>query len=172
MNVASAAQLRRELTDSRESLLQAISGVSEQQFKRRPESTPEDNQPWCIAEVLTHLLLDEQVWTARIAIALASDGAEVLPTDREEQSANVRAGRLAPVPQIIHGLLAARRDLDKLLAQVEQRDGGLGLSVHQPERGVLTIDWMVRKVIGHETEHVSHIEAIKESMAAEAARAI
>ena len=80
----------------------------------------------------------------------------------------VRAGRIAPVPQIIHGLLAARRDLERLLEAVGLRDDGLYLTVLQPVRGVLRIEWMVRKVIDHEKEHVGQIEALRSSVGAHA----
>ena len=162
-------QLRRELSASREGLLGAISGVSEQQFKRRLESTAEEGQPWCIAEVLTHLLMDEQLWASRISQALAEDGGSVQPSDRQEGAAKVRAGRIAPVPQIIHGLLAVRRDLERLLQAVELHEDGLRLRVLQPERGALSIEWMVRKVIDHENEHVAQIEALRLAMAADVA---
>ena len=81
----------------------------------------------------------------------------------------MRAGRIAPVPQIIHGLLAVRRDLERLLQAVELHEDGLRLRVLQPERGVLSIEWMVRKVIDHENEHVAQIEALRLAMAADVA---
>jgi hypothetical protein len=165
--VTGVSELREALTAERARLMRAIEGVTEQQFKKRPDPTSADPQPWCIAEVLAHLLLDERVWTNRIRAAVKEDGAGVEPTDREAQDVSVRAARQAPVPQVIHGLLAGRRDLEQALEAT--MEAGLQRSVIQPQRGQLTIEWMVRKVIEHEREHIAQIEALRSIVGATAA---
>ena len=104
---------------SRERLLEAIRGVTEEQFKRRPAEGG-----WCIAEVLAHQLASEKLRAERVRLALRQDGIEITPSDPEAHEAQARAGRIAPVPQLIHGLLAARREIEGLLTRSRARRTG------------------------------------------------
>jgi hypothetical protein len=162
-----ATSLRRDLQAGRERLLAVVSGVTEQEFKRRPPSESKADGPtWCIAEVLAHLLQQEKLRAARISTALDHDGAAITPSTDEEHYEAVRAGRASPVPQLIHGLLASRREIDKLLDRAEAMDSGLDRAVQHPNLGRQTVEWMLReKVIAHEEEHAQQIEAIKIALA-------
>src|SRR5690606_38624295 len=114
---------------------------------------------WCIAEVLAHQLGSERLQAERIRLALESNGIEVAPADPEEQEAQTRRGRIAPVPQLIHGLLAARREVEKLLDRVEATEGGLERSVTHPRDGRQSVGWMLsERIAAHEREHVEQIE--------------
>ena len=157
-------ELRQQLAEGRERLLRAIAGVSEEQFKRRPPKDG-DEQPWSIAEVLAHLLQQEKLRTERIAIALRDDGATITPSPPELHVDAARAGRTAPVPQLIHGLLAARRELDRAIESLD--DDGLQHSVVHPQLGKQTVEFMLReKLIDHEAEHTAQIEALRELVGA------
>ncbi|MPZ47859.1 MAG: DUF664 domain-containing protein [Dehalococcoidia bacterium] len=161
-------ELKAALAAERERLLSAIGGVSEQQFKKRPDASPDDPRPWCIAEVLAHLLHDELVWSRRVELALAQDGAPVEPTNRTAAADAVKAGRQAPVPQLIHGLLAARRALERHLDAAAAIDA-LQRGVSHPGRGGLSIAWMVNKTVEHEREHVAQIETLRPAVGVTAA---
>ena len=125
---------------------------------------------WSIAEVLAHLLQQEKLRAERIELALRQDGAAITPSSPEAQREGARAGRVAPVPQLIHGLLASRRQIEKLLDAAEALPDGLERGVLHPVLGRQTVAWMLRdKVIEHEKEHVAQIEALKASQAAAAA---
>jgi hypothetical protein len=158
--------LRRELTASRQRLLGAIAGVSEEQFKRRPTAAPATDGPsWSIAELLAHLLYSERLWATGIALALGEDGAKVQAAVLEPREDDARRGRTAPVPQLVHGLLASRRQIEQLLGQAQALQGGLQRYVLHTDDGRLTVEWMVRsKVIGVETECVARIEALRDAM--------
>ena len=52
--------LRQELASSRERLLAAIAGVSEEQFKRRPVAVDGEPRSWSMAKVLAHLLQQDK----------------------------------------------------------------------------------------------------------------
>lgn len=152
--------LVRDLQASRERLLAVIAGVSEEQFKRRP---PVEAEPvagdWSIAEVLAHLLGAEQREGDRLEALLAGRPAEVTSLTDEERTAEARRGRTVPVPQVIHGLLAARRRIERALtasALVEPPD-----SLTQAVRS---------GVIDHESQHRAQIEAVRASLGA--ARAV
>ena len=159
--------LRRDLRMGRERLLVVVSGVTEEQFKRRPPAEAGATGPvWCIAEVLAHLLQQERLRAERIALALEQDGAEVAPTTDEEHYEAARAGRASPVPQLIHGLLASRREIERLLEVASGIEGGLDRTISHPVLGRPSVGWMLReKVIAHEEEHARQIEAIKVALA-------
>jgi hypothetical protein len=161
--------LRAALSSGRELLLQSISGVSEDLFKRRPPIVEgEDGPNWCIAEVLAHLLQQERLRAERIGLALEQDGVEITPSSEEVHYEAARAGRGLPVPQLIHGLLASRREIERLLDNAVAIEGGLDRATLHPHHGRQTVAWILReKVIAHEAEHVVQIEAIKAALAAQ-----
>jgi uncharacterized damage-inducible protein DinB len=140
--------LLHDLQASRERLLAVVAGVTEEQFKRRPpvESVPVAGD-WSIAEVLAHLLAVEQRRCARLEALLRGESEPAPRLTDEERNTEARHGRTVPVPQIIHGLLAARRRLERALPAPEAND---------------TIAALVREdVIAHEGEHRAQIEAVK-----------
>src|SRR3990172_12275792 len=154
-------ELKQGLEAARQRLLRALAGVTEEQFKRRPPGTSDEEEPWSISEVLSHLLASERLWCARIALALDDDGVAITPSPAETHAAGARAGRSVPVPQIIHGLLASRREADLLIDRAATMEGGLARAVwHSRLEARLTIEWMLQeKVIDHEQEHGAQIES-------------
>ncbi len=155
-------KLREELGGARERLLRAIAGVTEEQFKRRPPAA-EGEAAWSIAEVLSHLLAIERLWAGRITVALSDPEREITPSPPEAHEAGARAGARAPAPQLIHGLLAARREVGKALDRIEADGGsGLALTVWHPRLAEkLSVEWMFEKIAGHEREHVEQVEALR-----------
>jgi hypothetical protein len=165
---ADSDELRQALADVRARLLASIAGVSEEQFKKRPPAPEGEPGPaWCIAEVLAHLMQQERLRAGRIALALQQDGIEITPSSDEAHYEAARNGRTAPVPQLIHGLLASRREIERLLDEAASLPDGLERVTLHPRLGRQTIDWILReKVITHEAEHIGQIEAIKLALAA------
>ena len=162
--MTSIDDLRRDLMAVREQLLAAIAGVSEEQFKRRPAASDGDPN-WSIAEILSYLLYSERLWGTGIALALTQDGVKIQAGSLEAREEDARRGRMAPVPQLVHGLLASRRQVELLLDQVEALDNGLQRYVLHPSDGRLTVEWMVReKVIAHEAAYVERIRALRDAM--------
>ncbi len=160
-------ELRRSLSEVRERLLSAIAGVSEDLFKKRPTALADNDGPnWCIAEVLAHLLQQERLRASRVALALRQDGVGITPGTDEEHYEAARAGRASPVPQLIHGLLASRREIERLLDEAATLPDGLDRTTTHPKLGPQSVAWILRtKVIDHEAEHVGQIESIKASLA-------
>ena len=160
-------RLKKDLDLVRQRLFAAISGVGEDQFKRRPPKNGADEPPWSIAEVLAHLLHAERIRADRLRAALDEDGVAVEAVAPEASAAAARAGRAAPVPQLVHGLLASRRAIELLLEAAEAVQGGLDRAVIHPRLGRQTIEAMVRTfVVDHEAEHAAQIEALRASVAA------
>ena len=118
-----------------------------------------------IAEILSHLLYSERLWGTGIALALTQDGVKVQAGALEAREEDARRGRMAPVPQLVHGLLASRRQVELLLYQAQALDGGLQRYVLHPDDGRLTVEWLVRaKVIAGEAEYVQRIEELRDEM--------
>jgi hypothetical protein len=137
--------LKADLASGRERLLQSIAGVSEEQFKKRPPAAGTDGPNWCIAEVLAHLLQQERLRADRIALALDQDGVTIVPSADEVHYEAARAGRGAPVPQLIHGLLASRRELERLLDRTAALEAGLERATIHPRLGRQSIGWILRE---------------------------
>lgn len=157
-----AGEMKQRLAASRERLFRAITGVTEQQFRQRPPVTPEAPQPWCIAEVLAHLLDAERRGAKGIELALREDGAAITWWEEEERLERARIGRASPVPQLIHGLLAARRELERVYDRALTTSGGLKRSLTDSRRGRMTIESIVReRILAHEEEHIAQIEALR-----------
>jgi hypothetical protein len=143
-------------------LFAAISGVTEEQFKRRPEPTESDPDPWSIAEVLAHLLASERLRGDRIAMALDHDGVTITPSSPEAHEEGARAGRRVLIPQLVHGVLASRREVERQLARGAASEGGIDRAVLHPVLGRQTVEWMVgEKIIAHESEHAGQIEGLR-----------
>jgi hypothetical protein len=152
--------LRRELAEGHERLMRAVAGVTEDQFKRRPPAADTEPQPLSIAEVLAHLLATQRLWAGRIGIALSEDGAVVEPVDAAALEAQARAGRQAPVPQLIHGLLAGRRELELLLERAETEAG----AVEDPLAGRLSVATMIETASLAVAAHAARVEALREAV--------
>lgn len=161
-------ELRQRLMAVQELSMRLLSGVTEEQFKRRPAATAEDPKPWSIAEVLAHNLTIEQTWTARIGQALREDGATIEPSAPEAHEEGARRGRAVPVPLLIHALLGARRETEKLLERAEAPGGGLLPNAlwHPRLQERLDMAWMFEKIAGHHEEHCAQIEALRDSVGA------
>ena len=158
--------LRKQLDAARARLLVAIAGVTEEQFKRTPEPLPDDPQPWSIAENLSHVLAIERTWAQRIALTLTEERPEILPSPPEAHAEGAAAGRRAPVPQLIHGLLASRREVERSLDNLA--DERLARTAWHPRLGQhLTIEWMLQKILEHENEHCLQIEALRRRLGSE-----
>jgi DinB superfamily len=157
-----ADQLQSDLRSGRQRLLSLIAGVSEEQFKWRP-GTAND---WSIPEILAHLLSQEKLRAGRIAIALEDDGAVIEPSLPEMHEQDARAGCSMPVPQLVHRLLASRREVETLLERAGSIEGGLDRGVQHPQRGRETIAYLIqKKIIEHEAEHADQIERVKQALA-------
>jgi hypothetical protein len=164
MAFSSFSDLRRDLAAGRERLLATIAGVSEEQFKRRPQATAGEPN-WSIAEILSHLLYSERLWATGLALALTQNAVKIQAGSLEAREEDARRGRMAPVPQLVHGLLASRRQIELLLDQAEALEDGLDRYVLHPGDGRYTVEWMVReKVIASEAAYVERIEALRDVM--------
>lgn len=144
-----AVSLRSDLQGSRERLFGLIAGLSEEQFRHVP-----GGEPWSIAAHLAHLLRVERVFVDRAHRALVEDEPRIPSTGVANGDDPGLAQHLA-VPQIIHGMQAARRDLDELLAACD--DAALARVMRHERLGRMTVADVAAKMAAHELEHAAEI---------------
>ena len=143
--------LRSDLQRSRSRLFDAIQGMTEEQFRHLP-----GGESWNIAVHLAHLLRVERLYAGRAQAALREDGAHCPSTRALNDDDPALAQHLA-VPQIVHGMQAARRDLERAL---DAGDAALDRAIMHETRGRLTIRDIVAKMAAHEEEHAEQIEQL------------
>ena len=103
----------------------------------------------------------------RIDAAIKQDGASITPPAPDAGDEAVRAARISPVPQLIHGLLAVRRQIETQLEKSDPAPATLQRFINHPLQGQQTIEFMLQeRVLAHELEHVAQIEALKQRMQA------
>jgi uncharacterized damage-inducible protein DinB len=149
-------QLRSDLQGSRERLFELIRGLSEEQFRFVP-----DGAQWSIATHLAHLLRIERLFAERAQHALDEEDPYMASTGVHNDEEPGNALRLA-VPQIIHGMQAARRDLERVLDATEAPSGEAALEraiVHE-RIGRMTVKDIMVKMASHEVEHAAEIGAL------------
>jgi uncharacterized damage-inducible protein DinB len=147
------SQLRSDLQGSRERLFELIRGLSEEQFRFVP-----DGQQWSIATHLAHLLRIERLFAERARRALDEDEPQMASTRVQNDGEPGNALRLA-VPQIIHGMQAARRDLEQVLdeAAAAGDDVALERAIVHERIGRMTVKDIMVKMTTHEDEHAAEI---------------
>lgn len=145
------SQLRSRLDDSRERLFGSIKGLSEEQFRHVPAG-----ETWNIAAHLAHLLRVERLFAARAAAARDEDEPYIESTRVFNDDDPALAQHLA-VPQIIHGMQAARRELERTL---DGGDGELERAVRHERIGRMTVRDIMEKMAEHELEHGADVERL------------
>jgi uncharacterized damage-inducible protein DinB len=142
-------ELRSALQGSRERLFISLRGLAEEQFRFVPVG-----ERWCIAAHLGHLLRIERLFVGRARAALTEDEPFMSSTRMLNDDDPAVAQHLA-VPQIIHGMQAARRNLDELLAGCDEQRAGRAI---QHERlGRMTVAQIAAKIAQHEDEHAAEV---------------
>jgi len=137
------------LQGSRQRLFAEIRGLAEEQFRHAPAG-----EDWSIAAHLAHLLRIERVFVDRARAALTEDEPATASTRAANDDDPGLAQRLA-VPQIIHGMQAARRELDELLAGCDEQQ--LERAVRHERLGRMTVAQIAAKMAGHEDEHAAEV---------------
>jgi uncharacterized damage-inducible protein DinB len=142
-------QLRSSLLESRERLFASIRGLSEEHFRYIPAG-----DTFSIAAHLAHLLRIERAFTERAQAALSEEEPFVTSTAVKNDADPELAQRLA-VPQIVHGMLNVRRELDALLAGCDE--AALGRTIVHERIGRMTIADIAVKMAAHEDEHAAEV---------------
>lgn len=152
-------KINDRLEASRDALMEAMAGLDEEGFRARPELSE-----WSAAEVLAHLLHTETVQMERVDKALVEEGFTATPVTQEQRHEEAKLAQRMPVPQLLHGLLAQRRDTLRRFDRLSQPE--LSQPFHHPSRGELTVAWLFQHTAEHEEEHAAEIRALRELAAA------
>ena len=156
---AAADEIVARLEASRDALMQALAGLDEAGIRARAVAST-----WSPAEVLAHLLHSERVLLENARAALTHDTYAVISmTDEQREDEAKRAQRMA-VPQIVHGLLASRRDTTRLLEQLS--DPELARPVRHARLGEQTVGWLFERAAEHELDHAGQIRAVRDATSA------
>lgn len=131
---------------SRSRLFAAITGLTEEQARTRPP----DGGP-SVSELLAHLMIWEQRLHEAVSAATSQSGSRYVSAEPP--------GRTTPLPQLVHGLQAARRRTVLLLDRLEPRQ--LGAATVGPESERTTVGALLERVPAHEEEHASEIERLR-----------
>jgi uncharacterized damage-inducible protein DinB len=143
------SELRSGLQLSRQRLFAEIRGLAEEQFRHVPAG-----DDWCIAAHLAHLLRIERVFVDRARAALTQDEPH-MPSTRAANDDDPGLAQGLAVPQIIHGMQAARRELDELLAGCDEQK--LERAILHERLGRMTVAQIAAKMVQHEDEHAAEI---------------
>jgi uncharacterized damage-inducible protein DinB len=113
---------------------------------------------WSARQLLTHLVHAELIFSERIRFALSKPDYVVVPFDQDEwlkvENAVDGASALAAYTGLRRMNLAFFRSLTP-----EQRRRELT----HPERGTITVDWILVALAGHDRHHLPHLETIARS---------
>ena len=150
-----ASGLMLALERSRAALMEAIAGLDEEGFRRWPAAGE-----WNAAEALAHLLAHEQRMLFLVRTALTEDNPSVQSRGEAQQLQEARAAQRMPVPQIVHGLLAQRRDTLLVLEPLSQEQ--LARTVQHLRMGEMTVGGLVQRIVHHETDHAGQIVSIRQ----------
>jgi len=148
----SASQLSARLQQSRSELMAAITGLDDSALRARLSSGV-----WTPAELLAHLLSTERIFIERARRAIEQDHYVVTPVGDGVREEHLGMAKRMPVPQIVHGLLAQRRDTLQFIEALSPED--LARTLSHPVRGEQTALWQIEHTIDHEVEHAEEIRA-------------
>lgn len=144
-----ARQLTSDLQASRDRLFASIRGLSEEQFRHVPAG-----ETFSIATHLAHLLRIERVFTERGRAAVTQEEPFIASTSVKNDDDPALAQHLA-VPQIIHGMLNVRRELDALISACDE--AALGRAIVHERIGRMTVAEIAVKMAAHEEEHAGDV---------------
>jgi uncharacterized damage-inducible protein DinB len=147
-----ASQLSARLQTSRAELMAAITGLDDTALRARTTSGV-----WTPVQLLAHLLSTERIFIERARKTVEQDHYVVTPVSGDVREEHLGMAKRMPVPQIVHGLLAQRRDTLQFVESLTRND--LERKLSHPVRGEQTALWQIEHVIEHEQEHAQEIRA-------------
>ena len=155
--VLSKARLRQHLDAARQRLFESITGLTEEQMRRRP-----DEGEWSVAEVLAYLPVSERRLTAQARALCTQPGNTVEPLSEEERTEGAARGRRLPPPALIHDLVAARWETTSFLEGLGAHE--MSRSGRHPDLGELTVARTLDAISARETELVAQIGSIRRAL--------
>lgn len=150
-------EIRRRLERARAALLEAVTGLTEEQMRRRP-----GEGGWSVAEVMAHLPVWERRMLSEADSLRRMAGQRIAPLSQAEREEAAGRGRLLPPPAIIHDLVAARWDTLRFLDRLPARD--LGRLGRHEEWGDLTIAQLLTMIAAYEEDQATEVRRVREEL--------
>lgn len=150
-------EIRLRLERARAELFEAVTGLTEEQMRRRP-----GHGGWSVAEVMAHL----PVWERRILgeadVLRKTAGGRITFLSQAEREEAASRGWLLPPPGIVHDLIAARWHTLRFLKRLSARD--LGRSGRHEERGDLTVAQLLTTIATYEGDQAAEIRRVRREL--------
>lgn len=147
--------IRRRLERARTKLFEAVTGLTEEQMRRRS-----GHGDWSAAEVMAHLPVWERRMLSEAAALRQTAGGRITFLSQAEREEAAGRGRLLPPPGIVHDLIAARWDTLRFLERLPARD--LGRSGRHEEWGDLTVAQLLNIIAIYEEGAAAEIRRVRE----------
>ena len=141
---------------ARDALFDSITGLTEEQFRRRPATGD-----WSVVEVLAHVAAAQRraITDAR-AIAATPDHRAPLLSDEERRQEGAYGRRLPP-PQIVHDLVGSYRRIKDLLVELAEQQTHEGEGPQQLSFAAAAA--VLQQHAEHEIEHAAQIWELRSS---------
>jgi DinB family protein len=144
----------RAIADVPASLRSAVDGLSEAQL-----DTPYRPGGWTVRQLVHHVPDSHLNAYIRLKLALTEDSPTIRPYD-EAAWATLADSRLTPIATSLALLEALHDRWVVLLGSMREEDFSRPL-VH-PDRGPVTIDWLVQLYAWHGPHHVAHVTSLRQ----------
>ena len=148
--------VRKEFDTARADLLDALDGVTQEEFDRVPppvaNASGEDEAQWSMVEVLWHVGHTED--RLRRTIDQAIDGRTLT-----EDAPRTRPAHLVTPELLIAWIDQARRPTDALLRRMT--DDHLDLEFVRPNGSTRTPRWVLQILTNHDREHAQQVRALR-----------
>jgi hypothetical protein len=150
-------EIRRRLERARTELFEAVTGLTEEQMRRRP-----GRGGWSVAEVMAHLAVWERRLLGEAEALRKTAGGRITFLSQAEREEAAGRGRLLPPPGIVHDLIAARWDTLRFLEGLTVDD--LARSGRHEEQGDLTVAQLLSLVATYEADLAAEIGDIRHEL--------
>jgi len=150
-------EIRRGLERARIKLFEAVTGLTEEQMRRRP-----GQGDWSVAEVMAHLPVWERRMLSEADALRQTTGRRITFLSQAERGEAAARGRLLPPPGIVHDLVAARWDTLRFLERLSAE--GLGRSGRHEEWGDLTVAQLLTIIATYEEDQAAEIRRVREEL--------
>jgi hypothetical protein len=145
-----------QIAQTPERLRAAISGLDSEQL-----DTPYREGGWMVRQVVHHLPDSHVNSYIRFKLALAEQEPTIKPFD-EARWAQLPDSRLTPV-EVSLGLLDALHQRWVILLRA-MRPEEFARRINHPERGVISLDWLLSESAWHGPHHTAQIVLLRERM--------
>jgi hypothetical protein len=145
--------LIRQIAEAPAAIRAAVSGLSERQL-----DTPYRPEGWTVRQVVHHVPDSHLNAYIRFKLALTEDNPTIKPYD-EAAWANVADTARTPTEVSLDLLESLHHRWVILLESMTAND--FARPLFHPERGAITLDWMLQLYAWHGRHHAAHITALR-----------